>query len=280
MPETQPSSVPRMGPGTCAPGTSMCSCSTIRRVRIWNTGSIWRAAGSGSCSSAIRPPTRSGGLGLRATELEQSDSRRWEKVACGAFSDSSSVSAGKKRGFCRLRRTKPMSHMSDRPRPGARLSVSGRVDRHRLLSFVFEGRALTGYAGDTLASALLANGASLIGRSFKYHRPRGFLSSGIEEPNGLLTLGTDGRRTPNVPATATELCDGLICDRQNGWPSVEFDLMSITGRLASLLEAGFYYKTFMGPRRRSWLFYEPVIRRAAGPGRAPPVPAPHRYLPP
>jgi methylglutamate dehydrogenase subunit C len=161
--------------------------------------------------------------------------------------------------------------------PGVRLSAGGRVDRHRPLSFVFEGRTLAGYAGDTLASALLANGAYLIGRSFKYHRPRGFLSSGTEEPNGLLTLGTDGRRTPNVPATTTELCDGLICERQNGWPSVEFDLMSIVGRLASLLEAGFYYKTFMGPRRRSWMFYEPFIRRAAGLGRATHLPDPDRY---
>jgi sarcosine oxidase subunit alpha len=158
-----------------------------------------------------------------------------------------------------------------------RLLASGRINRARPLSFAFEGRALAGYEGDTLASALLANGVSLVGRSFKYHRPRGFLASGVEEPNGLLTLGTGGRRTPNVPATTTELYEGLICERQNGWPSVELDLMSITGRLASLLEAGFYYKTFMGPRRRSWMFYEPFIRRAAGLGRATHLPDPDRY---
>ena len=160
---------------------------------------------------------------------------------------------------------------------GVRLLAGGRINRARPLSFAFEGRALAGYEGDTLASALLANGVSLVGRSFKYHRPRGFLTSGVEEPNGLLTLGTGGGRTPNVPATTTELYEGLICERQNGWPSVEFDLMSITGRLASLFEAGFYYKTFMGPRRRSWMFYEPFIRRAAGLGRATHLPDPDRY---
>ncbi|MBV8805442.1 MAG: sarcosine oxidase subunit alpha family protein, partial [Sinobacteraceae bacterium] len=152
------------------------------------------------------------------------------------------------------------------------------IDRTQPLSFLFEGRELTGYTGDTLASALLANGVSLVGRSFKYHRARGFLAAGVEEPNGLLTLGTEGRRTPNVPATTTELYQGLICERQNGWPSVEFDLMSITGGLLGrLFEAGFYYKTFMGPRRGSWMFYEPFIRRAAGLGEATHLPDPDRY---
>ena len=160
---------------------------------------------------------------------------------------------------------------------GVRRPAGGRINRARSLPFVFEGRALAGYEGDTLASALLANGVGLVGRSFKYHRPRGFLASGVEEPNGLLTLGVGGRRTPNVPATTTELHEGLFCERQNGWPSVEFDLMSITGRLASIFEAGFYYKTFMGPRRRSWMFYEPFIRRAAGLGRATHLPDPDRY---
>ncbi|MBV8803420.1 MAG: (2Fe-2S)-binding protein, partial [Sinobacteraceae bacterium] len=153
------------------------------------------------------------------------------------------------------------------PRDARRRPAGGRIDRTQPLSFLFEGRKLTGYVGDTLASALLANGVSLVGRSFKYHRARGFLAAGVEEPNGLLTLGTEGRRTPNVPATTTELHQGLICERQNGWPSVEFDLMSVTGGLLGrLFEAGFYYKTFMGPRRGSWMFYEPFIRRAAGLG--------------
>jgi methylglutamate dehydrogenase subunit C len=164
------------------------------------------------------------------------------------------------------------------PRDARRLPAGGRIDRTQPLSFLFEGRELTGYVGDTLASALLANGVGLIGRSFKYHRPRGFLAAGVEEPNGLLTLGTEGRRTPNVPATTTELYQGLICERQNGWPSVELDLMSIMGGLlAPLFEAGFYYKTFMGPRRGSWMFYEPFIRRAAGLGEATHLPDPDRY---
>lgn len=158
-----------------------------------------------------------------------------------------------------------------------RSPAGGRIDRSQTVPFVFEGRELSGYAGDTLAAALLANGVSLIGRSFKYHRPRGFMSCGVEEPNGLLTLGSGGRRTPNVPATTTELFAGLVCERQNGWPSVDFDLMSITGSFASVFEAGFYYKTFMGPRRGSWMFYEPFIRRAAGLGQATHQPDPDRY---
>jgi heterotetrameric sarcosine oxidase alpha subunit len=159
----------------------------------------------------------------------------------------------------------------------SRLPQGGRIDRDRPLSFVFDHRPLTGYAGDTLASALLANGVRLVGRSFKYHRPRGFLSAGVEEPNGLLTIGEAGRRTPNVPATTVELHEGLFCQRQNGWPSVDFDLMALTSWLAPLFGAGFYYKTFMGPRRGSWMFYEPFIRRAAGLGRADHLPDPDRY---
>jgi sarcosine oxidase subunit alpha len=158
-----------------------------------------------------------------------------------------------------------------------RLSAGGRVDRAQPLSFLLEGRKLGGYAGDTLASALLANGVNLIGRSFKYHRRRSFMAAGEEEPNGLLTLGTGGRRTANIPATTTELFEGLTCERQNGWPSVDFDVMAITGQFSSLFEAGFYYKTFMGPRRGSWMFYEPFIRRAAGLGRATHSPDPDRY---
>lgn len=164
------------------------------------------------------------------------------------------------------------------PRDGSiRAASGGRINRDRPLSFVLEGRPLTGYEGDTLASALLANGVRIAGRSFKYHRPRGILSSGVEEPNALLTVGTGGRRTANLPATTTELYDGLTCERQNGWPSVELDLMSITGRFAAFFEAGFYYKTFMGPRRGSWMFYEPFIRKAAGLGQATHLPDPDRY---
>ena len=127
-----------------------------------------------------------------------------------------------------------------------------------------------GFGGDTLASALLAQGVTLLGRSFKYHRPRGLLAAGVEEPNGLVTLGEGGGRTPNVPATTTELHEGIVACRQNGWPSVErrFDGGLDRVRDAPLLGAGFYYKTFMGPRRGSWMLYEPFIRRAAGLGRA------------
>ncbi|MDE2304035.1 MAG: (2Fe-2S)-binding protein, partial [Gammaproteobacteria bacterium] len=159
----------------------------------------------------------------------------------------------------------------------ARRATGGRVERARPLGFRLEGRTLGGFAGDTLASALLANGVQLLGRSFKYHRPRGLLSAGAEEPNGLLTIGEGARRTPNLPATMIELHEGLVCERQNGWPSVEYDAKALLGALAPLLGAGFYYKTFMGPRRGSWMFYEPFIRRAAGLGRATHAPDPDRY---
>ncbi len=164
--------------------------------------------------------------------------------------------------------------MSRSPR---RLATGGRIDRARRLNFSLEGRALQGFAGDTLASALLANGVTLVGRSFKYHRPRGFVSSGVEEPNGLFTLGAAGRTTPNVAGTVTDLYEGLSAVRQNGWPSVDWDLMAVTSWAAPLLAAGFYYKTFMGPRRKSWMFYEKFIRRAAGLGRGVHLPDPDRY---
>jgi sarcosine oxidase subunit alpha len=158
-----------------------------------------------------------------------------------------------------------------------RLPTGGRIDRNKVLSFSLDNRAMQGYQGDTLASALLANGVTLVGRSFKYHRPRGFLSAGVEEPNGLFTLGEAGRSEPNIPGTTTELVEGLRALRQNGWPSVEFDLAAINSVVAPLLSAGFYYKTFMGPTRRSWMFYERFIRRAAGLGHAVHEPDPDRY---
>jgi heterotetrameric sarcosine oxidase alpha subunit len=164
-----------------------------------------------------------------------------------------------------------MSHQARRQPSG------GRIDRERALSFTLEGRVLSGFAGDTLASALLANDIRLVGRSFKYHRPRGFMAAGVEEPNGLFTLGSGGRTTPNVAATVTELYEGLAAQRQNGSPSVDFDLMAINSLFAPLLGAGFYYKTFMGPRQGSWMFYEPFIRRAAGLGRARHERDPDRY---
>ncbi len=164
-----------------------------------------------------------------------------------------------------------MSHQARRQPSG------GRIDRDRALNFTLEGRALSGFAGDTLASALLANDIRLVGRSFKYHRPRGFMAAGVEEPNGLFTLGSGGRTTPNVAATMTELYQGLAAQRQNGSPSVDFDLMAINSLFAPLLGAGFYYKTFMGPWAGSWMLYEPFIRRAAGLGRARHERDPDRY---
>jgi heterotetrameric sarcosine oxidase alpha subunit len=149
-----------------------------------------------------------------------------------------------------------------------RTAQGGRIDRGRTLRFTFDGRQYFGFAGDTLTSALLANGVTLIGRSFKYHRPRGILSSGVEEPNALFTIDEDTCSTPNIQGTTLELYDGLKARSQNAWPSLRFDLRSVFEWFAPVLRAGFYYKTFMGPSRGSWMFYEPFIRRSAGLGRA------------
>jgi len=159
-----------------------------------------------------------------------------------------------------------------------RLSAGGRlIDRGAPLRFSFDGRPMTGYAGDTLASALLANGQVLVGRSFKYHRPRGIVASGPEEPNALVNLGRGGRLEPNQRATTTELFDGLEAISQNRWPSLEFDLGAASGLAARILPAGFYYKTFIHPRAAWMHLFEPVIRRAAGLGRAPKDPDADRY---
>src|ERR1700761_2818964 len=158
-----------------------------------------------------------------------------------------------------------------------RLPTGGRINREERVEFSLDGRSRSGFRGDTLASALLANGVRLVGRSFKYHRPRGFLSAGVEEPNGLFTLGSGGYTDPNVAGTVTELVEGLEARCQNAWPSVRFDLMAINSLASPLLSAGFYYKTFMGPQRGSWMFYEPFIRKAAGLGTAVHERDPARY---
>src|SRR3954470_9405166 len=160
-----------------------------------------------------------------------------------------------------------------------RLPDGGRIDRGRPLQFTFDGKGYQGFAGDTLASALLANGVTLFGRSFKYHRPRGLLSAGAEEPNALVELDRGpGRREPNVRATLVPLTEGLVARSQNRWPSLGFDLGALAGLGAPLLPAGFYYKTFLGPGRQSWhRIWEPLIRRMAGLGRAPEAPDPDRY---
>ncbi len=157
-----------------------------------------------------------------------------------------------------------------------RLAAGGAIDREKPLHFTFNGRAYTGYQGDTLASALLANGVHLVARSFKYHRPRGIHGSGSEEPNALLRVGRDPAASPNLKATQVELHEGLEAASQNCWPNVEFDLGSIIGRLSPLLPAGFYYKTFKWPRRW-WRLYEHYIRRTAGMGRAPEGSDPDNY---
>jgi heterotetrameric sarcosine oxidase alpha subunit len=158
-----------------------------------------------------------------------------------------------------------------------RLAASGLIDRSRVLRFRFDGRDCTGHPGDTLASALLANGVRLFGRSFKYHRPRGVLSAGAEEPNALVELRSGVRREPNTPATVIELFDGLEATSQNRFPSLRFDLMAANGWFAPLFPAGFYYKTFMWPASWWERVYEPLIRRAAGMGRAAGVPDPDGY---
>jgi methylglutamate dehydrogenase subunit C len=147
-----------------------------------------------------------------------------------------------------------------------RVAGKGLIDRSAPVSFTFDGIGYSGFEGDTLASALLANGVHLVGRSFKYHRPRGILTAGSEEPNALMTIGSGAAQDPNVRATVQELYDGLQARSQNRWPSLGFDLMSVTDLAAPFLGAGFYYKTFMWPRAFWEKLYEPVIRRAAGLG--------------
>ena len=142
----------------------------------------------------------------------------------------------------------------------------GQIDRSKTIRFTFDGQSFTGHPGDTLASALLANGVRLMGRSFKYHRPRGPLSAGSEEPNALVQLRSGARQEPNTRATVAELFDGLEATSQNRWPSLKFDAMSVNDRLNSFLTAGFYYKTFMWPASFWEKVYEPIIRRAAGLG--------------
>ena len=151
-----------------------------------------------------------------------------------------------------------------------RLATGGRlIDRSKPLKFSFNGKHLFGLQGDTLASALLANDQMLVGRSFKYHRPRGVVAAGAEEPNGLVNLGVGGRFEPNQRITTTPLADGMTARSQNHWPSLEFDVGAINTRLARFLPAGFYYKMFIHPRSFWKYIYEPFIRQSAGLGQAP-----------
>ena len=149
-----------------------------------------------------------------------------------------------------------------------------RLDRTREIRFTFNNRAYSGFHGDTLASALLANGVQLVGRSVKLHRPRGIYSCGVEEPTGLVDVGSGSRRTPNVRASLLEIHPGLVATSVNCWPSVGFDVAAINNWFSAILPAGFYYKTFKWP---NWHVYEPSIRRLAGFGRASTEPDPDRY---
>ena len=142
----------------------------------------------------------------------------------------------------------------------------GLIDRSKTLRFTFDGKLYQGHPGDTLASALLANGVRLVGRSFKYHRPRGVFSAGSEEPNALVELRSGARHEPNTRATVVEPFDGLEARSQNRWPSLSFDALAVNDYFSDFLTAGFYYKTFMWPRALWEKFYEPAIRRAAGLG--------------
>ncbi|MEX0954891.1 MAG: sarcosine oxidase subunit alpha [Rhizobiaceae bacterium] len=160
-----------------------------------------------------------------------------------------------------------------------RLPDTGRLTPAREVRFSFDGKPMTGLEGDTLASALLANGVHLVGRSFKYHRPRGILSAGSEEPNALVGIHRDAaRRTPNVRATVQELYDGLEAVSQNRWPSLSFDTGAVNDLAAPFFSAGFYYKTFMWPKIAWKRIYEPNIRAAAGLGVAPTEPDPDHYV--
>ncbi|KAA0011296.1 sarcosine oxidase subunit alpha [Billgrantia pellis] len=159
-----------------------------------------------------------------------------------------------------------------------RLKEGGRIDRSRKLGFTFNGKRYQGHAGDTLASALLANGVDIVNRSFKYSRPRGIVAAGAEEPNALVQLGsTEAAQVPNVRATQQALFEGLVARSTNGWPNVQRDLMGMIGKLGGrLMPPGFYYKTFMAPASM-WMTYEKYIRKGAGLGRSPMEPDPDTY---
>ena len=165
-----------------------------------------------------------------------------------------------------------------------RLATGGLIDRSSPITFTWDGKKRAGYSGDTLASALIARGDRVVGRSFKYHRPRGVMSAGVEESGAIVTVGAGSRTDPNVKATVQELYDGLVARGQNAWPSVRFDLGAVNNLMGRFLAAGFYYKTFMGipplewgSGTGMWMRYERIIRKAAGMGEASRLPDPDHY---
>ncbi len=149
-----------------------------------------------------------------------------------------------------------------------RLDQGGLINRNKKISFKFNGKKYFGYEGDTLASALLANGVHLVGRSFKYHRPRGFFGAGVDEPYAIVQMNRNNEVDPNVRATEQELFEGLEAKSVNCWPNVNFDIGAINNFLNKFFPAGFYYKTFMWPKSFWYKIYEPIIRKAAGFGAA------------
>src|SRR5262245_41181823 len=160
---------------------------------------------------------------------------------------------------------------------GYRLERGGLIKREKRIGFTFDGRSYHGFEGDTLASALIANGVRLVGRSFKYHRPRGILTASSSEPSALVELREGGRKEANTRMTMVELYDGLVAKSQNRWPSLYFDVGALNQLAGPIFVAGFYYKTFMWPPSFWEKLYEPVIRKAAGLGRASYEPDPDRY---
>lgn len=158
----------------------------------------------------------------------------------------------------------------------ARLSKGGRIDRSQPIEFTFDGKIVTGFKGDTIASSLLANGIRMIGRSWKYHRPRGVVGDGAEEPNALFQIEQGEHTIPNVRGTQAEIYAGMVVSSTNAWPSVQFDIMSVFGVFSRFLPAGFYYKTFMWPKK-FWMAYEHVIRKASGLGESPRLADPDHY---
>ena len=165
-----------------------------------------------------------------------------------------------------------------------RLKNYGKINKDKVISFSWNNKKYQGFEGDTLASALLANNIGVVGRSFKYHRPRGIFSSGVEESGALVTIGSKDKRDPNVRATSQELYDGLRARGQNAFPNVNFDLGEINNYLSRFFAVGFYYKTFMGippfewgKGTTIWMLFEKLIRRAAGMGTASRLPDPDSY---
>ena len=157
-----------------------------------------------------------------------------------------------------------------------RLLKGGRIDRSTKIKFTFNRKILEGYEGDSLASALLANGIDIVARSFKLHRPRGIVGSGAEEPNAIMQIGEGAYTEPNLKATQVELVDGLVSSSTKGWPNLHFDIGEINNVLGRVFTAGFYYKTFMFPKS-FWGLYEKFIRHSAGFGTVPKLPDPEQY---